>query len=309
MEEVFNNEAHYFLAEENGNIAGILPLIHIKSLIFGHYLTSLPGGLCADNDVAAALLLDRAKEFVKASKAKYLILRDQRRKWKLPELITDEEHVTFLIEISPDFNQLKRAMTGKTRQQINQASKNSLIALLGLEKLNEYYPIYSRAMHELGTPTLGLDFFISMAAHLPEAVELITLYHEEQIVGGGFIAPFKETLYCLWSGLLQEHYDLHTSYLLLWEAIKYAFEHGYGWVDMGRCRNNSGGYDFKKRFGGQAQQLYQQIYLNGIAQPPHVGAARKADVEYQYFVFLWRVLPQRVTEALGPKLRKRMPFG
>jgi FemAB-related protein (PEP-CTERM system-associated) len=309
MQEVFNSEVHYLLAEENEKITGILPLIHIKSLVAGHYFTSFPGGLCACDEKTAGLLLDHVKKFVKAENAKYLILRDGRKKWDLPGLVTDEEHVTFLIEIQTNLDQVKRAMKKDTRQHINKASKNSLTATLGLEYLNQYYPVYSKAMHDLGTPTLGMNFFKCMASLLPIDTNLITLYHADKIVGGGFIAPFKETIYCSWSGLLQEHYDLSTSYLLAWEAIKHAHENNYRWVDLGRCRKNSGGYEFKKQFGGLCQQLYQQFYLNGIDRPPNVGSEMKEDTKFQIFFNMWRKIPLRITEVLGPELRKQMPFG
>lgn len=309
MEDVFHSETHYLISEENGTITGLLPLIHINSLLAGHYLTSQPGGICADNDIAAGLLFKHAREFVLTHKAKYLILRDGRKKWNLPDVVTDEEHITFLNEIPSDLDQLKSSLRKKTRWRVNQATKNGITAALGLENLDQYYPTYARAMQELGTPTLGLDFFKSAATHLPNETNLITLYYGDKIVGGGFLAPFKNTVYCSWSGLLHEHYDLHISYRTAWEAIKYAHEHGYQWVDLGRCKKNSGGHEFKQQFNGQVQQLYQQIYLNGIERVPTVGVAKAADWKFRFFIRIWRILPLPIANALGPILRRQMPFG
>jgi hypothetical protein len=94
MEEVFNSKTFYLLAEENGSISGVLPLIHIKSLLGGNYFTSHPGGICTESDEAAGLLFEYARELVKAKNAKYVILRDGRKKWELPHVVTDEEHVS-----------------------------------------------------------------------------------------------------------------------------------------------------------------------------------------------------------------------
>jgi FemAB-related protein (PEP-CTERM system-associated) len=309
MEEVFNSETHYLFAENNGEIVGVLPIIHINNLIIGNYLTSLPGGMCCESNEAAAVLLNYAIDIVKASKANYLILRDGRKKWELPGMITDEEHVTCIIEMTPELDQLRKAMKSKTRQLVNQSSNNGLTIKLGLQNLNEYYPVYSKSMRELGTPTMGVKFFKAIATHLTQETDLITIHHQEKIVGGGFIGPFKETIYCLWSGLLRDYYDLRTPYMLSWAAIKYAHERGYKYVDLGRCRKNSGGYDFKLRFGSHARQLYQQVYLNGVNRVPKVGSELRADKNYRVFVTAWRALPQSITEALGPVLRKHMPFG
>jgi hypothetical protein len=109
--------------------------------------------------------------------------------------------------------------------------------------------------------------------------------------------------------MLREYYHLRISHFLYWETIRYAHQKGYRCVDIGRCRKNSGGFNFKKGFGGQVQQLYQQFFLNGIERPPNVGTSREENLEYRFFVSIWRKLPQLLTELLGPELRKRIPFG
>jgi serine/alanine adding enzyme len=309
MEDVFNSETHYLLAEDNRRITGVLPLLHIRSFIGGHYFTSLPGGICTDNPDAAEGLFIRARDFVKQYNAKYLILRDGRHKWELPEVKTDEAHVTFLIEIKPDLDEIRQAMKKRTRQLINQTSRNGLAINRGIEQLEDYYPIYAQAMRNLGTPTLGLTFFKKITVHSPGMIDLITLFRDGRVLGGGFISPFQQNVFCLWSGSLQKHYDLHISYFLTWAAIQYAYEQGFRWVDLGRCMKNSGGYKFKKTFGSQLQQLYQQTYMNGTGKPPSVGAAKAEDAKFRYFIKLWNHLPLGITEVIGPKLRKQMPFG
>lgn len=309
MEEALGSKTHYLMAEDHGEITGILPLIHVNSLLAGHYFTSFPGGLCANDIDTAAGLLGRAKKLVISKRANYLILRDGRKKWDFSELITDEEHVTFHVEIKKSIDQIRSMMHKKDRQMINQITSTGLEATLGFKHLESYYPVYIKAMHQMGTPTFGIDFFRTMGISMPAESELITLFHQSQIVGGGFIAPYKDIVYCLWSGLLPEYYKLRTSYRLIWEAIKYAYEEGYRRVDLGRCGKSSGGFDFKRRFGGQVQQLYQQVYLNNSSSMPLVGSERKSDYKSQLFVRLWRNLPLGLTEVLGPYLRRQMPFG
>ncbi len=309
LEETFGSETHYFYLAENGKIIGVLPLVHINSVLAGHYVTSLPGGLCAENEQAAEILLLRAEQLVKASGAKYLILRDGRKKWDLPNLITDENHITFMIELNSDPELTKSTFKKRTRQLVNKAVRSNLESVPGMENLAEYYPVYAQAMKELGTPTLGFAFFRSMAENLPGESNLLTIYHEDRIVGGGFMAPFKETVYCTWAGTLREYYRLRPVHLLVWSTINYATDRGFHWLDLGRCRKESGTYVFKKDFGAEPLQLYQQFYLNGPHQPPSVGADMEDDPKYRAFVKIWRWLPIPITEFLGPKLRKRVPFG
>ena len=55
--EVFRHPTHYLYAEVDGQITGVLPLAHVKSLLFGNALVSLPfavyGGVAADSEAAA----------------------------------------------------------------------------------------------------------------------------------------------------------------------------------------------------------------------------------------------------------------
>ena len=44
-ESVFNHRTHYLLAERAGEVTGVLPLVEMRSLLFGHSLCSLPFAL------------------------------------------------------------------------------------------------------------------------------------------------------------------------------------------------------------------------------------------------------------------------
>jgi FemAB-related protein (PEP-CTERM system-associated) len=309
LEDVFGSDTHYFMATENGQVVGVLPLVYVKSVLSGHFVSSLPGGMVADNYEAADALLERGKDLVRNSGASYLILRDSRTKWELPGLVTDEEHVSFAIEVDRDLEEVKGSFKKRTRQLVNQSERGELKLLVGLEVLDEFYQVYARAMRSLGTPTPGLEFFKSAGSHLPENMSLLAACYGNRIVGGGFISPFGDVVYCTWSGILREYYGLRPSHFLIWETIKYARENGYRHVDLGRSGKGSGAYAFKKDFGGQVVQLYQQTYLNKPGQAPAVGHSMNEDVKFRAFTAVWRRLPLPVTEFLGPRLRKRIPFG
>jgi hypothetical protein len=160
-------------------------------MLLGHYVTSLPGGLCASNEEIAEALLEQAKKLVRAEGAKYLLLRDGRKKWELPELVIDEDHVTFSIELAPSLDQVQKVFKKRTRQLVNKAIRGDLQAMTGIQMLDRYYPTYSKAMRDKGTPTLGLDFFRTAAAHLPGQMSLIMLCFEEQVVGADSWHPSK----------------------------------------------------------------------------------------------------------------------
>lgn len=309
MQQTFGLQTHFLYAWEDGRVLGVAPLLQVRSPLSGHFLTSMPGGVCADGPEVARALIERAKELVRAQGASHLILRDSLQKWDHPELVTDESQCTLIIELpeSPEDHWPK--INRRTRQYTKQAINSELRVVQGWDYLNSYYPIYAQAMRALGTPTFGLRFFRNIFAEFPSLFSVVYVTHEDQIFGGGFIAGFEGTLYNTWGGMLREFYGLGTNYLLHWEIIRYGCVNGFRRLDMGRSGWQSGTFQFKRKWGSKPQPLYQQIYLNGSSKPPTVGDKWTESAKYRYFVKVWQRLPLRVTEVLGPWVRKQMPFG
>lgn len=303
------SRTHYLLATDGDRVAGTLPLIHVKSRLSGHFLTSLPGGLCADDEAAAAALLDQARELLHETGARYLILRDGLHRWELPGLVTNEDHCTFHVDLSGGLEEARANLRRSTRKLSKRGLRAGVRAVPDQGALDTFYPVYARAMRERGTPTPGRSFFHTAMQRFSERLVLLTIRRQGEMLGGGFIAPFKDTIFCTWSGMPRAHYDLYTSYLLYWGVIDYGCEHGLQKMDMGRCRRGSGSYAFKAGWGGEMQPLYQQYLLNGIERPPKVGGSLQEEAKYRLFFNVWQRLPLPLTEWLGPQLRKRMPFG
>jgi len=309
LEAVFGHNPHYLLAKDGTHIRGILPLIPVNSRLTGRYVTSLPGGLCAENEQTAHLLIEAAIDYVKRVHADYLILRDSLRKWDSPALVTNDDHCTFLVELDEDPDKIWCGVNRRTRQSIKKAYRADLQVISGQNNLDIYYPIYSQALQERGTPTQGHTFFDYLLREFPAIYNLFVVCRDEDILGGGFVALFKDTIYNTWSGMLSQYYNLNTGYLLYWETLKFGCDTGYQWVDLGRSEWDSGGFKFKKQWRGSPKPLYQQYYLNGISRPPSVGNQRADDLQYRIFIEMWKHLPRALTELLGTQIRKRMPFG
>ena len=61
FEQGLGHEPHYLVAERGGSIVGVLPLVEVRSRLFGRALSSLPyvnyGGVVADDAAAGAALV------------------------------------------------------------------------------------------------------------------------------------------------------------------------------------------------------------------------------------------------------------
>jgi FemAB-related protein (PEP-CTERM system-associated) len=309
MESAYGHETYYYCAKDGDRVLGVMPLLHIKSLMFGHYLTSMPGGLSAENKQVAEALIDKAKQLIERTNANYLILRDCLQELKLPGLVTNEDHYTMIVKLDSDPRKIWLGIDREERRLIKKAYGEGVSVTTGLENLPDFYPIYLKAMRDKGTPPFGIDFFDKISAKFPAKLNLQTVQLKEKILAGGFIAPVKDTVYCTWAGIPMEHYKYRPSHLLLWKAIEYGCWNGYQRADLGRSKKDSGSFKFKLHLGAEPRQLYQYYYLNRISEPPQVGSSRESDPKYRSFVKVWQHLPLYMTEYLGSRLRKQVPFG
>jgi FemAB-related protein (PEP-CTERM system-associated) len=309
LQDAFGLRCYHLVAQEGEQIVGVLPLLHVKSKLFGHFFTSMPGAICADGQEAAAALVRRAKELVTSSEASYLILRDSYCRWELPELVTNEDHCTLIVELPDNADRMWTGIDRRVRRYAKKAAKAKLRVMHGPDYLNSLYPAYSRAMRHKGTPTLGMRFFAKVMSEFPDCFTPMVVRQHDRVVGGGFVAFFRDTVYATWGGMLREFYDLRPNYILYWEILRYGCQNGFRCADLGRSEWDSGTYKFKRHWRAEPQPLYQQYYLNGISRPPPVGSAREDQAGYRLLARIWQGLPLPVTEWVGPQLRKQMPFG
>src|SRR5512145_473739 len=81
IERTFGHAPFYVMARVRGrpDVAGVLPLVEIRSRLFGRTLTSLPfvnyGGVVADSEPVAEALLDFARELAVTRGCRHVELR------------------------------------------------------------------------------------------------------------------------------------------------------------------------------------------------------------------------------------------
>ena len=103
--ESFGHNCHYLAAiDNNGEWQGVLPLVHMRSRLFGHFLISVPfvnyGGLLCNNDSAAGVLLDEAERLRRSLGATQVELRHAGR--GLTGIPSRQHKVAMVLDLAPD---------------------------------------------------------------------------------------------------------------------------------------------------------------------------------------------------------------
>ena len=104
---VYGHKTFYLTACQDGEIAGVLPLVQIKSRLFGNFLTSMPfqdyGGIVAVNQEAFQTLLYQAFQLKKESATRFVELRYREGlpPFALSEEISYGDKSTLILYVSP----------------------------------------------------------------------------------------------------------------------------------------------------------------------------------------------------------------
>ncbi len=309
MDKIYGYPSHYLMAKRGGHIEGVLPLFELKSRIIGHSLTTPPGGICAESEEAAVALIERAKELTDSANAKYLALRDSQKEWNAG-LFSVREHYTMIRDLPVQTDELWKSLDKRLQRHVRLARNGDLQVSLGDgEYLDDFYAVYKIFLRDIGTPTFGRALVRNVVEEFGDKLLICCVRWQGHLIGAYSAFLFGDAILGAWGGSVHKYLDRRPNHMIYWTYMQYGCEHGFRRIDLGRSRKGSGHYQFKKGWGAQPRPLYQQYYLNGISQPPAVGRSLEDNARYRLFVNLWRRLPLALSEALGPQLRKMVPFG
>ncbi len=304
FEDVFGWPAIYLVAEEAGTIRGILPLIWQKCLLRS-YLSSMPhlkgGGIVADGPEVENLLLAGAINVVRRTNATYLELRHLTQH-DLP-LVARHDKVGAVLGIEADREARLRRLEKKTRNLVRKSLTFGTTAEFGGSALlSEFYDVYRRNMHDLGSPSYSRDFFSTILNYFPDDTRICIARLKDETVAGAFLMGFREGLEVAWASSHRKFLSLKPNMFLYWNVLTFAAEHGYKFLDFGRSGRGSGAYEFKMQWGAVPSKLHWGYWLNHRATVPSTGPHR-----LQVASRMWRHLPVAVTNVLGPKLVRHIP--
>lgn len=302
--QAFGHESIYLAAWQNQQIAGVLPLVQIKSVLFGRALTSLPflnyGGVLADNDEVAQHLIDAAHEIARARHCSHVELRHTEARF--PDLPCKQHKVSMRVTLEPN---LWDRIDKKARNQVRKAQKSGLVVERGgLELVPEFYHVFAMNMRDLGTPVYSRHLFEEVLSVFPEraCVHLVRLNGEAVAAGITYIAGDMAQM--PWASSIRSHNALCPNHLLYWDAIEYATERRCAVLDLGRSTPGEGTFKFKAQWSAEPVPLHWEYVMTSRGDLPNVSPANP---KFHLAISLWQKLPLAVTLRVGPMIVRAIP--
>jgi FemAB-related protein (PEP-CTERM system-associated) len=311
LHNTYGYQTRYLLAQrDDGAIAGVLPLFVLRSPLFGSTLTTLPGGLCADDEEAACALLVEAQKLTGVVHAKRLVLHDSREAWQAG-LHSTCDHESWLLDLEGGEAKVLASLDRNIRRQIRIAERNALKAVVDRTgaKLDDFYSVLSRFTHQVGTPIFARKFLAEVIAAFPNGFNIVIVYQNEAPVGGYFQLELGKRNFGVWGATLHEYLELRPVYLAYWTVIADSIAQGFETLDLGRSPAGSNASRYKAQWAMRSQPIYQQTWSPGEQLVTSVAKQAQSDERFQTFRRIWPKLPLPVAEFVGPLIRRQIPFG
>ena len=308
FEKTFGWDSYYLVAEKEGEISGVLPLIWQRNWPGTSVLSSMPhlkgGGILADTTEAAECLLAEAKQLALRLNANCLELRHASLLEPCMVWPARTDKVTFVLGLEQDEEKMLKALDKKTRNMVRKSMSHGMTAEFDTERsLDEFYRIFCRNMRELGSPAYSKQLFTEIRNAMPKNTHICLVRHQGQVIAGALLFGFRRTIEAIWASSLYKYLDLKPNMFMYWQMFRFASEHGYDSFDFGRCSVDSGTFRFKKQWGAQEMPLYwHQWRPDGAA----ISQPKAASSAYRLASWIWQRTPLWVTNSLGPHLIKRL---
>lgn len=304
IEKGTGHKTHFLYAEDEQGIQGVLPLGHVKSLLFGNNLVSAPfsvyGGVAANSDEARAALMQHAVNMAESLGVDSLEMRHQKpvnSNWPTKDL-----YVTFRKEIDPDPEVNMMAIPRKQRAMVRKGIKAGLVGVED-EGIDRFFDAYGASVRNLGTPIFPKKYFQLLKDIFKDDCRILCIEHEGQVVSAVMSFYFRDQVLPYYGGGPVAARSLKANDFMYWDLMRRSAEEGIRIFDYGRSKQGTGSYSFKKNWGFEPEPLYYEFHLVKATELPDINPLNP---KYQLFIKAWQKLPLRLSQWIGPYLARNL---
>lgn len=298
--DVFALKPHYLIAERDGTMAGVLPLVHQKSRLFGDGLIAAPfcveGGPLGDNEAVAAL--DAAALALMAElRAPYVEYRSRkavRADWTARRGL----YAVFRRPLASDDDANLKAIPRKQRAVVRKAISGPLLGAAE-EGVDALFRVYSESVRNLGTPVFPKRWFAGLRAAFGADCDVVVIRDDGTPVSAVMNFYHNGTVLPYYGGGTAHARKSGANDLLYWEVMRHAARRGCDRFDFGRSKAGTGAFAFKKNWGFEPEWLEYEHYLAPGSVLPE---KNPNNPKYAFFIAAWKKLPLPLANFLGPFL-------
>jgi FemAB-related protein (PEP-CTERM system-associated) len=306
IERSFGHRTHFLYAESGGAIRGVLPLVHVKSLLFGNCLSSsafcVYGGPVADNDIALHVLDAAALELAQKLGVGHVEYRYRKPRGIDGWIAKSELYATFRkpIDADPEKNMLE--IPRKQRAMVRKGIKFELRSEVDSTP-SRLHAVYAESVRNLGTPVFSRRYFENIKREFGEACEILMITHQGRDIAGVLNFYFRDEVLPYYGGGTAAARQFAANDFMYWEVMRRACERGIRIFDFGRSKRGTGAFDFKTNWGFAPEPLHYLYRLNKSGDLPDLNPLNP---KFRLFIETWKRLPLPVANAVGPYIVRNL---
>jgi FemAB-related protein (PEP-CTERM system-associated) len=171
-------------------------------------------------------------------------------------------------------------------------------------RLDEFYEIYARSVHRLGTPVFPRKLFALLREEFPEHARIFGVRKGGTAIGAVLCFYFKDQVLPYYGGSLAEFNREAPNNFMYWSLIVQSCQEGITHFDFGRSKKGTGSYAFKSGWSMQEVSLPYRYQLVRAREVPNLSPV---DRKFQLPTAIWKRLPFASTKVLGPRLIRWIP--
>jgi FemAB-related protein (PEP-CTERM system-associated) len=298
---VYGHDCYYRMAVADGAIRGVLPLIHVRSPLFGSSLIStaftVGGGIAALDAQAREALAADAQWLAQRLGVGVVELRGERADlsgWA----VNDWRYATFRGPLAGDDDAILKAIPRKKRADVRKALKADLTIATEPDPA-DFHALYARSLRDLGTPVFGRRWVAALLDAFGGDVEMSLVAQGRTPLAALLSFRFKDTVLPYYAGATPEARKVHAFDLMYYDLMCRAARASFGRFDFGRSKRDTGAFAYKTFWGFEPTPLAYQYHLPDGGEVPE---RSPANPKYRRAVQAWRRLPLWAANRIGPVL-------
>lgn len=306
VEKVLGHRCFSLVARSEGAITGVFPISWVRSRLFGDCLVSMPlavyGGICADDKEAYFSLLKAGEDLANRLGVNYVEMRN--RTEPFPTSLPGRDlYLTFTQDLSAGPEKLLQGLPRDTRYMVRKSLKSGLEWTPDIS-LDEFYEIYARSLHRLGTPVFSKELFRLLLSEFGGRCRLFGVRKGGIAIAGVLSFYFKDQVLPYYAGALPEYYKDAPNNFMYWNLISQSCAEGLRTFDFGRSKRGTGAFSFKSSWAMEVTELPYRYQLVRAQEVPRMSPV---DKKFQLPIALWKRMPYSWTKAVGPSLVRCIP--
>ncbi len=299
IEKTFGHKAYYLAAIRGQDMLGILPLIHVKSRLFGQSLVSnafaVYGGPVAVSEDAHAVLDGAAWGLAEKLGIKVLEYRNQQR--LRPDWVSKSEtYATFKRSLAGSSDDNLKAIPRKQRAEVRKSLDKNLDVLIDRDA-DRHFAVYAESVRNLGTPVFPKSLFRNLLETYGDEANVLTVMHAGKPISSVLSLYFRNEVLPYYGGGVDQARELRGNDHMYWMLMEHARERGCTSFDFGRSKYGTGAFSFKKNWGFEAVPLHYEFKLAAGGEMPDINPLNP---KYKAMVAIWQRLPLPLANIMGP---------